>query len=120
MVELGKLEGRHDEFAKRNTRIVAVSLDSVADSQEMQKKKFPHLVIVSDAEESLARAAAVIAPQHTPQGGDTLAPTTVFIDPSGQVRGDVFRPERYINRQSPDEVLKMIDAQLHSVPSAKN
>jgi len=112
MVELGQLETRHEDFAKRNTRIVAVSLDNVEDSAKTQKK-FPHLIIVSDAKEELARAAEVIAPQHSPTGGDTAAPTTVLIDRSGEVRS-VYRPERFINRLTPDEVLKAVDAQLRS------
>ncbi len=47
MIELGQLEGRHQDFDSRNVRVVAVSLDGLDDSRKTQDK-FPHLVIVSD------------------------------------------------------------------------
>jgi hypothetical protein len=32
MIELGQLEAHYDEFAKRQTRVVAVSVDGLDDS----------------------------------------------------------------------------------------
>jgi peroxiredoxin len=110
MVELGQLEAHHDQFAARNVRIVAASLDDVGDTAQTQQK-FPHLTVLSDADESLAKAAAVIGPQHSPTGGDTVSPTTVLIDTGGKVRW-VFRPDRYINRLSPQDLVAAIDAHL--------
>jgi peroxiredoxin len=107
MIELGQLEARHEDFAKRNTRVVAVSLDNVADSTETGKR-FPHLHIVSDQKQSLAKAAGLIAPQRSPSDGETLAPTTVLIDRGGVVRW-VSRKGTILERPSPAEVLAQVD-----------
>lgn len=110
MVELGQLEKQVAEFEKRGVRIVAVSLDDVADTSETQKR-FPHLTIISDADESLAKAIAIIAPQHSPSGGSTISPTTILLDKSGNVCW-LFRPDRYIERLSPAELAAAIDKHL--------
>ncbi len=114
MVELGQLEKHHAEFDARGVRVVAASLDDVADTAETQKK-FPHLTVVSDAEEGLAKAAEVIGPHRSPSGGETVSPTTVLIDRTGQVKW-VFRPDRYITRLSPEALLAAIDEHLRRAP----
>jgi peroxiredoxin len=114
MIELGQLEARHEDFAKRNTRVVAVSLDNLEDSTKTQEK-FPHLVIVSDEKESLAKAVEVIAQQHSPTGSATLAPTTALIDRAGVVRW-VSRKDTLLARPAPDEVLQAVDAHGTSEP----
>jgi peroxiredoxin len=104
MAELGQLEARHADLDAKNTRLVAVSLDNVDDTAAMQKK-FPHLTLVSDADRSLVDAAGVLGPQRNPlDGSQTVAPTTVLIDRSGTVRW-LFRPDRYLERLSPDDLL---------------
>ena len=110
MVELGQLEKHHSEFDAKGVRVVAASLDDVSETQKTQQQ-FPHLTILSDHEESLAKAADVIGPHHSPSGGTTVSPTTVLLDRTGQVRW-VFRPDRYITRLSPPELLAAIDAHL--------
>jgi peroxiredoxin len=107
MVELGQLEARHEDFEKRNARVVAVSLENVEESARTQER-FPHLVIVSDADKSLTGAVGLIAPQHSPTGGETAAPTTVLIDGGGVVRW-VSRKANYLERTTPDEVLAALD-----------
>jgi peroxiredoxin len=110
VTELGQLEARHQDFDSRNVRIAAVSFDGLDDSARTQKR-FPHLVLLSDSQGSLARATEMLAPQHSPTGGDINAPTTVLIDRHGQVRW-VFRPDRYLDRLSPDQVLTELDKRL--------
>jgi peroxiredoxin len=110
MTELGQLEQHHDEFDQRGVRIVAVSLDDVEDTAETQKR-FPHLTVLSDKDESLAKAAEVIGPHHGPHGETTVSPTTVLLDWQGRILW-LFRPDRYINRLSPQELLAAIDAKL--------
>src|SRR5262245_65463647 len=100
MIELGQLEARHADFAAQGTRIVAASLDDREHTAQTQAK-FPHLLLISDAKRTLAGAANVIGPQHSPQGEDTAAPTTFLIDGSGNVRW-LFRPDRYIERLTPE------------------
>src|SRR5438270_491694 len=89
MVELGQLEKHHEKFDAKGVNIVAASLDDVADAAQTQQQ-FPHLTVLSDHDQSLARAADVIGPHHSPTGGETVSPTTVLIDPTT------------LNRQGPD------------------
>lgn len=114
MTELGQLEGHHEEFTARGVRVVAASPDGLEDSTGTQKR-FPHLVILSDAERQLAAAAEVLGPHHDPDGSETVSPTTVLIDRRGRVRW-VFRPDRYINRLPADELLAAVDEHLRGEP----
>jgi peroxiredoxin len=114
MAELGQLEAHHGEFDARNTRIVAVSLDDVAETARTQEQ-FMHLTILSDAGQSLAKAADVIGPHRSTSGGETMSPTTVLMDRSGQVRW-VFRPQRYTSRLSPEELVAAVDEHLGGAP----
>lgn len=107
MVELGQLEAAHAEFARRNTQVVVISLEGPADARATQAQ-FPHLVVVSDAERNLATALGVVHEHSAPDGGDTAAPTTLLVDRSGVVRW-LFRPDRFLTRLSPDQVLDAVD-----------
>jgi alkyl hydroperoxide reductase subunit AhpC len=110
MTELGELERRHEEFDKRNTRVVVVSIEG-ADAAQKTQADFPHLVVVSDAGRELTNVADVIHPRSGPDGGDSATPATLLIDRQGTVRW-AFRPERYITRLSPDELLAAIGQHL--------
>src|SRR5438552_3709474 len=107
MVELGGLEKRHYDFAARKLRIVAVSSDDLATAR-LTQEKFPHLRIASEPEQNMARAFAVIQEKMGPGGTDTNAPTTFLVDGVGTVRW-FFRPDRFMVRLSPDELLKEVD-----------
>ena len=107
MVELGQLEEAHAEFAKRNARVVAISLEDQETAKETQAD-FPHLVVVADPERHLAKALEVIHVGSNPAGGDTTAPTTIVVDGAGRVRW-TFRPDRFLTRLSPAEVLAALD-----------
>ena len=107
MVELGQLEKRHEDFAKRNVRVVVVSNDDQPTAQQTQAD-FPHLVVVADTHLKLAKALEVLHPGMGPHGTDTNAPTTFLVDGGGAVRW-LFRPERFLARLSPDELLEAID-----------
>ena len=110
MVELGELEGHHQQFAARHVRVVAISNDNQETARATQTN-FPHLVVVSDAEQNMANAMQVIHAGAGPKGEDTNAPTTFLVDSSGRVRW-LFRPERFIVRLSADDLLKAIDRVL--------
>ena len=77
----------------------------------MSQKKFPHLIILSDADNKLADAAQVLGTQHGPDGKITNSPTTFFIDKQGVVRW-IFRPDRFLTRLSAEEVLANVDEHL--------
>jgi peroxiredoxin len=114
MTELGQLEANHADFDKRNTRIVVASIEGQEQAAQTQAD-FPHLVVLSDQERSLAYAADVIHPHSAPDGGDSAAPTTVLIDRQGQVRW-LFRPVRHLRRLSPAEVAAAVDQHLPPAP----
>ena len=110
MIELGQLEGHHQEFAKRNARVIVVSLEDEKDAQATQKD-FPHLIVVADKKAGLANALQVVHRQSGPDGGDTTAPTTLLIDGSGHVRW-TFRPDTFFRRLSPAEIVEAIDKHM--------
>src|SRR5437016_3234474 len=110
MVELGQLEQQHDKFAAKGVRVVAASLDDLAESKRTQAR-FPHLTIVSDHDQSLAKAAEVMGTHHSPTGAATVSPTTVLIDSGGNVKW-LYRPDRYTTRLAPQDLLAAIDAHL--------
>lgn len=106
MIELGQLEKQHLEFVQRYTQVVVVSNDDQA-TAKLTQADFPHLIVVSDAQQNFAKAMQVIHPGAAPDRKDTNAPTTFLIDGDGVVRW-VFRPERFVVRLSPAELLKAI------------
>ena len=110
MTELVQLERRHDEFAKRNARVIAVSVEGLDDARKSQSE-YPHLTVVSDEAHGLSEAAGLIHPHAAADGGDTDVPTTILVDRGGTVRW-LYRSPSVIERLSPDEVLRAIDRQL--------
>jgi peroxiredoxin len=110
MVELGELEGHHERFDEKRVRVVVISNDDQQTAQKTQAD-FPHLVVVSDHEQNVAKALQVIHAGAGHEGEDTNAPTTFLVDGSGQVRW-FFRPSHIIVRLSPDELLRAIDEHL--------
>jgi peroxiredoxin len=109
MIELGQLEAHHDEFAKRHTRVVAVSVDGLDDSK-LTQKDFPQLTVVADQDHKLVDAAAV-AYKEAMLGIDVAAPTTILVDKHGVVHA-LFRPGSVAHRLSASEVLAMVDKNL--------
>ena len=107
MLELGQLDKAHEMFAERKVRIVAVSNDSEATSKQTQAQ-FPHLVIVADPHQVVAKAVEVIHAGAAPDGSDTNAPTTFLIDNEGYVRY-FYRPESFFIRKTPDQLGAAID-----------
>jgi alkyl hydroperoxide reductase subunit AhpC len=110
MIELVQLERRHDDFPKRNTRVLVVSVEGLDDVRKTQAD-FPHLTVLSDQERRLSDAAGLIHPHAAPDGSDTDVPTTILVDRQGSVRW-LYRSPVVIARLSPDEVLQAIDEHL--------
>ena len=112
MIELGELERRHEDFARRDARVIVVSLEGREEAQQTQED-FPHLLVLTDHDRTLAETVDVVHPRSAPGGGDTSAPTTFLIDSGGTVRW-LYRPPRAISRLSPDEVLAAVDRHFTS------
>jgi peroxiredoxin len=110
MIELGQLERHHEEFAQRNTRVIVVSMEGLDDARKTQAS-FPHLTVLADEGRGLSEAVGIIDAGEAPDGKDIDAPTTILVNPKGQVRW-LFRPSSVITRLSPNQVLQAIDANL--------
>jgi len=109
MIELGQLERRHEDFARRNTRVIVVSMEAIEEARRTQAD-FPHLLVLADAGRGLSEAVELIHAHAAPDGSDIATPTTILVDPDGTVRW-LFRPTEVMARLSPDDVLKAIDQQ---------
>ena len=114
MIELGQLERRHEDFARRNTRVIVVSVEKPDDAQKTQAD-FPHLLVLADRGRGLSDAGGFIHPHAAPDGSDADAPTTILVDRHGTVRW-LYRSGEVIARLSPDEVLQALDDHVPASP----
>jgi peroxiredoxin len=110
MIELGQLERHHEDFTRRGTRVIVISLEGQDDARQTQAR-FPHLLVLADAGRGLSEVVGLIHTHSAPDGGDTSAPTTILIDRQGIVRW-LYRSGAVVARLSPDEVLQAIDLHL--------
>lgn len=110
MVELGELENRAVDFAQRNVRLIAVSVDGLEDTARTQSR-FLHLIALSDANHQMTDAIHAMHAGVGPGGSDVAAPTTLLMDGSAKIRW-VFRPNKIIVRLKPDELLAAVDQHL--------
>jgi peroxiredoxin len=110
MTELGQLEASWQEFEKRKVQVVVVSIED-QEAAKATQADFPHLVVVSDAEQKLAKALDIIHARSGPKGEDSAAPTTILVDGSGTVQW-FFRPDRVLTRLSPSQLLAAIDKEM--------
>jgi peroxiredoxin len=110
MIELGQLERRHRDFARRNTRVLVISVEGTDDARQTQAD-FPHLLVLADHGRGLSDAADLIHAHAAPDGSDADTPTTILVDRRGQVRW-LYRPPEVIARLSPDDVLQAIDRHM--------
>jgi alkyl hydroperoxide reductase subunit AhpC len=107
MIELGELERRHEDFARRNARVIVASMEGLDDAKRTQAD-FPHLLVLADEGRGLSEAAGLVHPHAAPDGRDADAPTTILTNQTGTVRW-LYRSPEIIARLSPDEVLRAID-----------
>jgi peroxiredoxin len=106
MTELGELDSQFQEFKKGKipVEIVAISTDKREDAKESQTK-FPHLKVVADTDQKMCQALKVM------DGEDKAAPTTILVDGQGKVCW-LFRPDRFLDRLSPTQLLDAINAHM--------
>ena len=114
MIELGQLERRYEDFTRRHTRLIAVSVEGL-DAAAQTQKDFPHLLVLADKGRGLSDAVGLIHAHSAPDGSDTAAPTTILVDRHGMVRW-LFRPSEVIARLSPDDVLQAVDQHMPAKP----
>ncbi len=110
MTELVQLERRHEDFPKRKTRVIVVSVEGIGDAQKTQAD-FPHLNVLSDEGRGLSEAARLIHAHAGPAGEDIDVPTTILVDNRGTVCW-LYRSPSVVVRLSPDDLLQAIDQTL--------
>jgi alkyl hydroperoxide reductase subunit AhpC len=96
MAELVQLDRRHEDFARRNTRVIVVSVEGQAEAK-LTQNDFKNLLVLDDAGRGLTDAAALIHAHAGPGGSDIAMPTTILVDRTGTVRW-LFRPDAVITR----------------------
>jgi alkyl hydroperoxide reductase subunit AhpC len=109
--ELGRVAQLGPEFAKRNTKVAAVSVDSVEDHDrwkgdiEATSGASVGYPIIGDEDRTVAELYGMIHPGE----GDTSPVRSVFvIDPAGKVRLTLTYPKSA--GRNFDEILRVIDA----------
>jgi alkyl hydroperoxide reductase subunit AhpC len=110
MIELGQLERRHEDFARRNTRVIAISVEGTDDATKTQAS-FPHLVVIADQGRGLSEAVDLVHGRAGPGGEDIATPTTIVVDKKGTVRW-MYRTREVFARLSPDDVLQAVDSHV--------
>ena len=110
MAELGGLENKKKEFAKRAVDILAISVDGLEDSAAVQEL-FPSIKIISDESMSMANAFGLVHKGAGPNGEDIAVPTTFVLDGTGAIKF-VYRSPAVPERQSAEELLESIDNSL--------
>jgi peroxiredoxin len=111
MIELGQLERRYEDFARRNVRVIVVSMEGLDDAGKTQRD-FPHLIVLADHGRGLSEAVEIV---HAHGGrfswhDDADYPTSILVDRRGTVRW--LHRASVVERLSPDEVLAEIDRRV--------
>jgi peroxiredoxin len=112
MIELVQLERRHEDFARRNTRVIVVSAEG-PDLASLTQEKNPHLLVLADGQLGLTKASGQLHEKGGPNHEDISIPTTILIDRQGLVRW-IYRSGHVETRLSPDEVLQLVDEHLRA------
>ncbi len=109
--ELGTVANMQPEFAKRNTRVLAVSVDTVADHHEWIKdinetqNTTMNYPVIADSERVVANLYDMIHPN----ADDTLTVRSVFfIGPDKKVKATLTYPAS--TGRNFDEVLRVLDS----------
>ena len=104
MIELVQLERRHDDFEKRNTRVLVASMEELDDAKKTQAQ-FPHLIVLADETRKPVRGGRA----HPSPRWRRMAATSMFRrrsswTGSGTVRW-LYRSPAVNVRLSPEDVL---------------
>lgn len=109
--ELGEFARRSDEFAKRNTKLIGLSIDSIhshlAWVENLKRIADIHInyPLIADVGASVAGLYGMIHPEES----QTVTVRCLFaIDPSRKIRSIIYYPLNV--GRSVDEVMRMLDA----------
>jgi peroxiredoxin len=93
--------------------VIAISVDSPTDSENLRRSQGYTFPILSDAHEDVIRRWDLVHVQGRRDGADISRPAEFLIDSSGKVRW-VNLTEDFVVRARPDEALAAIDAMHNS------
>lgn len=109
--ELTELARRNDEFTKRNTQLIAISIDSihshlawVENLNGIFKIRIPY-PIIADSTRAVAEKYGMI---HPGESATVTVRALFFIDPKGTIRSIIYYPLN-VGRNI-DEVVRVLDA----------
>jgi peroxiredoxin len=106
---LRSFEQHLPDFAARNTRVIAISVDSNEESRTLSQSQGYTFPILSDPRAETIRAYGVIHQGGAGEGHDIARPAEFLIDQSGTIRWANLA-ETLVVRLRPETVLRAIDA----------
>jgi len=106
------------EFDSRKIRVIAISVDSPADSEKLRKSQGYTFPILSDSKDEVIRRWDLVHPHGGPDGIDIARPAEFLIDSSGKIRW-VNLTEDLRVRARPQQVLDAFDAMSRAQASLR-
>ena len=99
------------QFDSRKIRVIAISVDTPAESEHLRETQGYTFPILSDAKDEVIRRWDLVHPHGGENGADIARPAEFLIDSSGRVRW-VNLTEDFRVRARPQQVLDAFDATL--------
>ena len=97
------------EFDARKIQLIAISVDTPAESEKLRQSQGYTFPILSDAKDDVIRRWDLVHPHGGVDGADVARPAEFLIDASGKVRW-VNLTEDFRVRARPQQVLAAFDA----------
>jgi peroxiredoxin len=97
------------EFDSRRIRVIAISVDTPAESEKLRQSQGYTFPILSDAHDDVIRRWDLVHPHGGVDGADIARPAEFLIDSSGKIRW-VNLTDDIVVRARPQRVLKVFDA----------
>lgn len=109
--ELTELARRNDEFTKRDTQLIAISIDSihshlawVENLNQIFKIRIPY-PIIADSTRAVAEKYGMV---HPGESATVTVRALFYIDPKGTIRGIIYYPLNV--GRNVDEIVRVLDA----------
>jgi peroxiredoxin len=106
---LRSFEKHLPDFNARRIRVIAISVDTPAQSQHLRESEGYTFPILSDSKDEVIRRWDLAHPHAGVDGADVARPAEFLIDATGKVRW-VNLTEDYRVRARPKQVLQAFDA----------
>jgi peroxiredoxin len=97
------------EFDARKIRVIAISVDPPADSENLRQSQGYTFPILSDANLDVIRHWDLVHPHGRRDGADISRPAEFLVDPSGKIRWANLTDDFGV-RARPQEALAAFDA----------